>query len=60
MLEHVLNLLLRLLEIEWAKLVDWPMDGWSIVLQFNLELMSHPYWRQSWREICGKDVLVLL
>ena len=43
-LKHVLNLFLRLLELEWAKFVDWPVDGWSIILQFNLELISHLYW----------------
>ena len=45
MLEHVLNLFLPLLELEWVELVDWPVNGWSIILQFNLELMPHSYRR---------------
>ena len=42
-LMHTLNLLVCLLELEGPELVDWPTDGWSIVLLFNLELMSHLY-----------------
>ena len=44
MLEHILYLLLCHLELEWAELVDLPMNGWSIVLQCHLELMFHSYW----------------
>ena len=47
MLKHVLNLFLCLLELEWAELVDWPVNGWSVVLKFDLELMYHSYRWQS-------------
>ena len=43
MLEHVLNLLLRLLELEWVELIDWLVNGWSIILHFDLELLSHSH-----------------
>ena len=59
MLEHVPNLLLYLLELEWAKLIDLLVNGWSIILQFNLELVSHSYQWKSRLEICGKDILVV-
>ena len=60
MLEHVLNLFLCLLELEWTELIDWLVNGWSVILQFNLELMPHSYWCYPWWEIYGKDILVVL
>ena len=40
MLEHILDLFPCLFKLEWAEFIDWPVNGWSIVLQFNLELMN--------------------
>ena len=42
-LKHVPNLFLCLLELERAELIDWPLNGWSVILQFSLELVSHSY-----------------
>lgn len=59
MLEHVLDLLFCLFELNWTEIIDWPMNGWSIILHFNLELMTHLYWWQSWWDTRGENVFVL-
>ena len=43
MLEHILDLFPCLFKLEWADFIDWPVNGRSIVLQFDFELMTHSY-----------------
>ena len=45
MLKHVLDAILFLFDLEPNELVDWLVNEWSIVLQFDLQLMAHLYQR---------------
>ena len=42
-LQHLLDLILGLCELEWTEFVEWSMDGRSLVLQVDLKFMTHPY-----------------
>ena len=40
MLQHFLDLIFSLVELEWTEFVEWSMDGWSLVFQIDLEFMT--------------------
>ena len=43
MLQHLLDLIFGICELEWTEFVKWSVDGRSLVLQIDLEFMTHPY-----------------
>ena len=43
-LQHLLDLILCICELEWTEFVKRSVDGRSLVLQIDLEYMAHPYW----------------
>ena len=44
MLEHILNLHLGFLKLEWAHLIQREMDWGHIVFQIHLKLMPLTHW----------------
>ena len=49
-LQHLLDLIFGFCELEWTEFVKWSVDGRSLVLQVDLEFMTHPYrWYTLWK-----------
>ena len=60
MLEHALNLLFVLFQIERAHLVQWAMDWGHLILQINFELVPLAHRRKSKWEVLRKDIIKFL